>query len=123
VGGNQRSSHTAESTVLLRSLVDGAIGGNDGLLETTFGGGTGRGWPRSGRGVAEALEERIGGHLAGDFAGGRPTHAVADDEDAELWGGGADVLVIVADAARMGAHGGAKGEHLRRGGDAVEWLG
>ena len=50
-------------------------------------------------------EEGIGGEMAGDFATGGSSHAVADDEGTVGGGGGADVLVAAANFAAVGEHG------------------
>ena len=89
-----------------------------------LGAGSRLGWDaaRAGR-LAEAVEEGLGGEMAGDFASGGSAYAVADDEGAVLGQGGAGVLVDVADAAAMGAHGEGQGVEVGggdRGGGGVD---
>ena len=56
-------------------------------------------------GGSEAGEEGLNGKMAGDFAGCRPSDAIANDERSALGQCGAGVLIDVAHPARIREHG------------------
>jgi hypothetical protein len=53
-------------------------------------------------GGGEIFDEGFGGQVTGDLTGGCSAHAVADDESAGIEGGGAGVLVVLADPSWVG---------------------
>ncbi len=98
---DQRGAHAGEFGGLPRLLIDGLIGGLDGGSEA------GLRLRRLGaaRRRGKVREEGVGGEIAGDLSGGGSAHAIADDERAGLWCGGAGVLIAMADASAVGKHG------------------
>ena len=119
--GDEGGAHAAQGAGFLRALEDGVVGGADGLAQAGVrdgwrdmarrrAGGLSGGFGRDAAGVGEdgmgeAVEEGFGGEMAGHFASGGASHAIADDEGAVLGQGGAGVLVGVAHTAAMGEHG------------------
>jgi hypothetical protein len=115
--GDKGGTHAAQGTVFLRALEDCEVGCMDRALEPR---------PRVTAifscGLADAFEEGLGCKLAGDFAGSGSAHAIAHDEDPVFRRRGAAVLVLAANAARVGSHGPVNARDGRGGGVWGEWV-
>jgi len=114
--GDERGAHAAQGAKFLRALEDGVVGSADGLPEAGVGmvggiridvvlGVAGRGLAGDAGGLAEAVQEGLGSEMAGHFAAGGATHAIAYDENALFGQGGAGVLVGVSHTTAVGEHG------------------
>ncbi len=103
--GDERGAHALHLGKPARLLEDGLVGGMDGGVEA----GVGRGGARRFALHRRKLPQKsLAGEAAGDVAGGGSAHAVAHregSEDTGLGGGGAGILVALADAAGVREHG------------------